>query len=51
MHTVIGGKHAPVVAASANAIHSGAGAVSAATSAARAAGNANAQASSVARGP
>jgi hypothetical protein len=51
MHTVIGGKQAPVVAASANAAQSGADEVSATTSAASAAGNANAHASSVARGP
>src|SRR5512134_515670 len=51
MQTVIGGKQAPVAAASANATHSGADEVSATTSAASAAGNANAQASRVKRGP
>ena len=51
MQTVIGGKQAPALAASANAIHEGDRAVRAATSAASAAGNTNAQLSSIARGP
>ena len=51
MHTVIGGKHAPAVAASVNASHSGAGLESATTSATSAEGKATAQVSNVGRGP
>src|SRR5258706_16251749 len=51
MHTVMGGKHAPAVAANVKAIQRGAGAERAATSPASADGKARAQESSVGLGP